>query len=125
LGEGWANAAVVFAERGVDMIFRGAPHALIVSAPVDAPCPREDVALALAYFELLAYSAGLGTVWWGMLKMVLETLPELKSLFGLAPGEVYHGMLFGAPAVRYPRTVQRDDAARVVHIRDDEEGGGP
>ncbi|HJN15777.1 MAG TPA: nitroreductase family protein, partial [Armatimonadota bacterium] len=41
-------------EEDRDLVFRGAPHVLIVSAPPDSPCPQEDVVLALAYFELLA-----------------------------------------------------------------------
>ena len=45
------------------MIFRGAPHLLVVSASPESVCPAEDVNLALAYFELMAQSAGLGTVW--------------------------------------------------------------
>lgn len=103
-------------EVGVAILFRNAPHALIISAPPNAPCPNEDVALSLAYFELLAQSAGLGTVWWGMLKMTLESLPELKSLLGLPLDHAYYGMLFGYPAVSYPRTVQRDDAAVVRRL---------
>lgn len=99
-----------------DILFRGAPHALIISAPPDAPCGHEDLTLALAYFELLAQSAGLGTVWWGLLKMALESLPELRSLFGIPEGHHYYGMLFGYPFVKYVRTVQRDDAAPVVRI---------
>lgn len=99
-----------------DFIFRGAPHALIVSAPADAPCPAQDVALALAYFELLAQCAGLGTVWWGLLQMTLEALPKLKPLLGLPAKQVYYAMLFGMPAVRFRRTVQRDAAARVKRV---------
>lgn len=103
-------------DHQTDIILRGAPHALVVSAPPDAPCPNQDVTLALAYFELLAQSAGLGTVWCGLLWMVLETLPELKADFGLAADHVHYAMLFGYPAVRYARTVQRDDAARVHRV---------
>ena len=110
------NAPAAFRDHGIDILFRTAPHALVVSAPPDAPCPNEDVALALAYFELLAQSAGLGTVWWGMLKATLETLPELKALFGLPPGHAYYGMLFGVPAIRYPRAVQRNDAAVIRKV---------
>ncbi len=111
------EAPAAFAERQDDILFRGAPHALIVSAPPDAPCPGEDVVLALAYFDLLAHSARLGTVWWGMLKMILELLPELKPSFGLAPRQRhYYGMLFGIPAVHYPRCVQRDEAARIRRV---------
>jgi nitroreductase/NAD-dependent dihydropyrimidine dehydrogenase PreA subunit len=108
-----AEAPAAYFEQQADILFRGAPHALIVSAPPDAPCPAEDVALAIAYFELLAQSAGLGTVWWGLLKMTLETLPELKALIGLPANCAYYGILFGLPAIRYARTVQRDDAAIV------------
>jgi nitroreductase/NAD-dependent dihydropyrimidine dehydrogenase PreA subunit len=100
-----------------DILFRGAPHAIIVTAPKDAPCPREDVALALAYFELLAQSAGLGTVWWGLLKFALESAPELKPLFGVGFDDEYYGMLFGVPSLGYVRTVQRDDGARVERLR--------
>jgi Fe-S-cluster-containing hydrogenase component 2 len=110
------EAAPAYSEKKVDIIFRGAPHALIVSAPADAPCPTEDVALAVAYFELLAQCSGLGTVWWGMLRMVCETLPELKALVGLAAGQVYAAMLFGPPAIRFRRTVQRDAAAVVKRV---------
>lgn len=103
-------------EYGVKLLFRTAPHALIVSAPPDSPCPGEDVPIALSYFDLQAQSAGLGTVWWGMLKMLLLTLPELKADLGLPPDHLYCGMLFGYPAVRYARTVQRDNAAAVKRV---------
>ena len=99
--------------EGKDVIFRGAPHALIVSAPAAAPCAQEDVALALAYFELLAQCAGLGTVWWGMFKSVVEALPELKLLLGIQPTDAYYAMLFGIPAIEFARTVQRDDGAAI------------
>jgi len=95
-------------ENGNDLILRTAPHAIAVYAPLDAACPQEDVALALAYFELLAQSAGVGTTWCGLLKWVLESDPELKRAFGLPAENVYfYTMLFGAPDVHYARTVQR------------------
>lgn len=110
------QAGPAWFEQGVDMIFRGAPHLLIVSAAEESVCPQEDVNLALAEFDLLAQCAGLGTVWCGMAKMVLELLPELKEVVGLTPGHYYYAMLFGRPSVRYARTVQRDDAARIRRI---------
>ncbi len=110
------QVAAAYFDQGKDRLFRGAPHALIVSAPTDAPCAREDVALALAYFEFLAQSAGLGTVWWGMLKSTLEGLPELKPLIGLPADHVYYAMLFGTPAIHFARTVQRDDAAIIRRV---------
>lgn len=110
------DAPGAYAKRKEDIIFRGAPHVLIVSAPPDAPCPHEDVTLALAYFELLAQSAGLGTVWCGLLKMTLEALPELKKPLGLPEKHAYYAMLFGIPAIRFARTVQRDDAAVIRRV---------
>jgi nitroreductase/NAD-dependent dihydropyrimidine dehydrogenase PreA subunit len=103
-------------ETGRDIILRGAPHALVVSAAPDAACPYEDAVLALAYFELLAHSAGLGTVWCGLMKGALEVLPDLKAAIGLPADHVYYCMLFGYPAIRFARTVQRDDAARVHRV---------
>lgn len=111
------EAGKAYREQQFDIIFRSAPHALFVSAPPDAPCPSQDVALALAYFELLAQSAGLGTVWWGIAQMVFIVLPELKALVGIPPKHVYYAMLFGLPSVQYPRTVQRDDAAIVRQVK--------
>ena len=110
------TAATVYYAQGIDRVFRGAPHALIISAPLDAPCPREDVVLAMAYFEFLAQSAGLGTVWWGMFKSIFETLPELKPLVNLPADHAYYAMLFGTPAVHFARTVQRDDAAVIRRL---------
>jgi nitroreductase/NAD-dependent dihydropyrimidine dehydrogenase PreA subunit len=103
-------------EYGVKLLFRTAPHALLVSAPPSTPCPEQDIASALATFDLLAQSAGIGTVWWGMLSMVLETVPELKSFWGLPADHRYYAMLFGIPSVRYARTVQRDDAAVIKTV---------
>lgn len=111
------QAVPAWTDQGIDMIFRGAPHLLAVSAAPESVCPQEDVNLALAYFELMAQSAGWGTVWCGMAKMTLEVLPELKETLGLPTGHFYYTMLFGLPAVRYARTVQRDDAARVRRVQ--------
>jgi nitroreductase/NAD-dependent dihydropyrimidine dehydrogenase PreA subunit len=110
-------AISAYVEHQADVIFRGAPHVLIVSAPPQSPCATEDVPIAITYFELLAQVAGLGTVWCGLLKLALEAVPELKSLVGLAAGHHYYAMLFGHPAIAYSRTVQRDNAACVKRLK--------
>ena len=111
------QAVPAWHERQIDVIFRGAPHMLAVSAGPESICPAEDVNLALAYFELLAQSAGIGTVWCGLARMALEALPSVKASVGIPAGHYYYTMLFGMPAVRHCRTVQRDDPARVRQIR--------
>ena len=110
------EAVPAWFERQQDMVFRGAPHLLIVSAPPDAACPQEDVVLALAYFELIAQAAGLGTVWCGLAKWLLEVLPELKPVLGLKSDAHYFCMVFGVPAIHFARTVQRDAAAVVKRV---------
>lgn len=103
-------------EEGLDLVFRRAPHVLFVTAPPDAPCPQQDVVLALAYFELLAHSAGLGTVWCGLISTLLALRPQLKTLLGIPADHIHYQMLFGYPKFGYARTVQRDDGAAVARI---------
>lgn len=110
------KAISAYVEHQADVIFRGAPHVLMVSASPLAPCATEDVAIALSYFELLAQSAGLGTVWCGMLRLALEIVPTLKPQLGLEPDQHYYAMLFGRPAITFARTVQRDNAATIRRL---------
>ena len=69
----------------------------------------------MTYFELLAQSIGLGTVWCGLLKLAFESVPELKALVDLPRNHHYYAMLFGPPAIHFARTVQRDNAATIKH----------
>jgi len=110
------EAVEAYRKNGTDPIFEGAPHLLVVSHGEKAVCFREDVVLALAYFELLAQSAGLGTTWCGMVKFIADMVPEVSGWFGLAPDTYFYAMIFGRPAVRYERTVQRDQAARIRRL---------
>lgn len=99
-----------------DLIFRGAPHLLLVSAEAGALCPEQDVAIALATFETLAAAAGIGTTWCGMLNMAIAAVPSLKDRFNLAGAQAYYAMLFGVPKVNYARTVQREDSVKRIHL---------
>ena len=111
-----ADAVTAYRNDGRDFFFRGAPHLLIVSPGEKATCGLEDAVLALAYFELLAQSAGLGTTWCGVIKFAADLVPEIRPLLGLAPDAYFYAMMFGKPAIRYARTVQRDTAARIRRV---------
>lgn len=93
--------------RGDDIIFRGAPHMIVVSNPVTAPCAKEDPIIALSYFELYAQSMGIGTCWCGYGQMCLMLFPELCNYLqipdGYQPGYV---MLFGPKDINYARATQ-------------------
>ncbi|MDR1483409.1 MAG: nitroreductase family protein [Planctomycetaceae bacterium] len=110
------SAVVAYRQNGTDEFFRGAPHLLVISAGKKAHTPQEDIALTLANFELLAQSAGLGTTWCGMLKFAIDIVPEFRVNLGLERDCKFYAMMFGYPAVRYARTVQRNNAAIVRRI---------
>lgn len=106
---GWTAKA--WQEEGKDILFRGAPHLLITSAPADAPCPAQDTLIALTTFQLIAHAHGVGTVWDGIFMMALAACPEVVARLGI-PGNHTLGfaIAFGEPAVEYQRTVQRGPA---------------
>lgn len=99
-------------DKGQDVIFRGAPHLLVVSSPKDGPSPEADTLIALSYFELMASSMGLGTVWDGLAKWALTAiLPGMTQKLGIPENHIIgYMMVFGKPAITYHRTVQRGDA---------------
>lgn len=96
-------------EDGSDVLFRNAPHLLVASAPPDTMAPMADCHIAMSYFELLANSHGLGTVWNGIARAILDSvLPEYALKLGIpAEHQIVCAMSFGRPAVKYYRTVQR------------------
>lgn len=98
-------------EEGKDIIFRGAPHLLLTSAPKNSPCPIQDTHIALATFQLMAHARGVGTVWDGLFMIVLSLLPELCGRLGIPDDHTLgYAIAFGEPAVEYHRTVQRGPA---------------
>lgn len=93
--------------KGHDIIFRGAPHMVVVSSPVDAPCADIDPVIALSYFELYAQSLGIGTCWCGIAYSVIKMFPELCEHLEIPEGyKVGYAMLFGMPDVKYKRATQ-------------------
>ena len=116
--EFFAGFVDLYDAKGVDVIYRNAPNLLVVSSPKGGPSPKEDAVIALSYFDFLAASLGLGTLWDGLAKWAMSTiLPDLSRALGVPEDhELGYVMLFGAPAVRYHRTVQRGPA-RVNRVR--------
>jgi hypothetical protein len=94
---------------GTAILFRGAPHLLIVSADKDSAAPLPDCIIALSTFELYAKSHGVGTIWNGLATLTLtELLPSLKKRLQIPDNhKVGYAMGFGYPAIRYERTVDR------------------
>jgi nitroreductase/NAD-dependent dihydropyrimidine dehydrogenase PreA subunit len=108
----FADFVRMWEEKQVDVLFRGAPHLLIASAPLQGASPVPDCLIALSYFELFAQSQGVGTVWNGLSKWAInDLLPETRLHLGIPEDHVIgYAMSFGRPALRYHRTVQHGPA---------------
>ncbi len=103
--------------NGEDIIFRGAPHMLVVSNHVNAPCSKEDAVIALSYFELYAQSMGIGTCWCGFADACMKFFPELCEYMQIPDGyKPEYVMLFGPKDINYSRTTQ-PDAMTVVSAK--------
>lgn len=107
---GWASK--MREKIGKDIIFRGAPHLIITSAPKNTACPIADAHIFLSYFELYAQSKKIGTLWNGMAKWAFDSIfPDIKEKLGIPENHVFgYVMLFGKPAVEYQRVVTRSPA---------------
>lgn len=105
------NFREVWEAKQIDVIFRDAPHLLIVSAPKSGTEPLVDCSIASTYFDLLANSNGLGTLWDGFAKYVFEDVaPELKSDIGVPEDhEIAAVLLFGKPGRKFVRSIQNDN----------------
>ncbi|MCG8532918.1 MAG: nitroreductase family protein, partial [Desulfovibrionales bacterium] len=97
-------------QNDVDIIFRKAPHMLVVSAPPEAYSPEIDIAIACTHFDLAATNAGLGSLWCGFAVLAFKYfVPDYKELLGIPEGhDALYAMMFGKPAVKYYRTVERN-----------------
>ncbi|MBQ8669255.1 nitroreductase family protein [bacterium] len=97
-------------ENGNDLLFRGAPHLIVVSAPPEESCADQDGVIALSYLELYAQSLGVGTVWCGLVQACLKAFPELCEFLEIPEGHrPIYVMLFGPTKLRYSRTVQPNE----------------
>ena len=94
---------------GTDILFRGAPHLLIVSALKESASPLHDSIIALTTFELYAQSMGVGTIWNGLATLTItELVPSLKKRLGIPEDhKIGYVMGFGYPAIQYEKTVNR------------------
>jgi len=94
---------------GEDVIFRNAPHMVVVSVDENAPCSSVDPIIALSYFELYAQTLGLGTLWCGLAKWGFDSAPELEKVLNLPENhKISYVMLFGYPDEKFQRITNPD-----------------
>jgi len=96
--------------NGEDIIFRDAPHMIVISTPISAPCATEDGIINLSNFELYAQTIGVGTLWCGFAQICLKMFPDLCEYLEIPEGnKPVYVMLFGPPNVKYQRCVQPEE----------------
>lgn len=116
--EMFADIMAAWKGTGKDILFRNAPHLLVVSANKESAAPLHDAMIALSTFELYSASNKLGTVWNGLATLVIsELVPSLKETLGIPEDHVIgYAMGFGHPAIWYKRTINRK-APKINRVR--------
>ncbi|MCP3888569.1 MAG: 4Fe-4S dicluster domain-containing protein [Desulfobulbaceae bacterium] len=116
--EMFADILDAWKASGKDILFRGAPHLLIVSASQESAAPLHDCVIALSTFEMYAQSHGVGTIWNGFATLTIsELVPSLKTRLGIPDDhQLGYVMGFGLPALSYKRTIERS-APRVNRVK--------
>ncbi len=105
-------------ENGEDIIYRNAPHMIVVSSSVKAPCANVDPIIALSYIELYAQSLGLGTCWCGFAQACFKILPKLASVVEIPDGyKPVYVMLLGESAIKYHRSILPEEFP-IAEIKD-------
>lgn len=101
----WVNWYAFYQKRQRDLLFHGAPNALLV---VSRTCNEVDGCFNAGHLELMINALGLGACMMGFGTFAFDQSPELKQRVGIQEGEsVIFMMVFGHPKVKYLRTVNR------------------
>lgn len=95
-------------EKGCDLLFHGAPAAIVIGSRDGASCPAEDALLAAGNILLAAHSLGLGTCLIGFAVSAMQKDPKLKTALGIPAEEpVYAVIGIGYPDETYERLTGR------------------
>ncbi len=101
----WINWQQAYEKKQRDLLFHGAPNALLV---VSRTCNEVDGCFNAGHLELMINALGLGACLMGFGTFAFDVSPELKQRVGIQKGEsVIFMMVFGHPKVKYCRTVSR------------------
>lgn len=101
----WVNWYSFYQKKQRDLLFHGAPNALLV---VSRTCNEVDGCFNAGHLELMINALGLGACLMGFGTFAFDQSPELKQRVRIQQGEsVIFMMVFGHPKVKYLRTVNR------------------
>jgi nitroreductase/NAD-dependent dihydropyrimidine dehydrogenase PreA subunit len=102
-------------DAGTDVFLQGAPALVVAYAEKNNPVAATDCAIALAYFDLAAKSAGLGCCWAGFFYFAASSFPPMIEALALPKGFTPYGALMvGHPKYKYQRIPARK-TARIIY----------
>jgi nitroreductase/NAD-dependent dihydropyrimidine dehydrogenase PreA subunit len=91
-----------------DTITRGAPAMILFHSPRAAMGATEDAQIAVTYGQLAAQSLGLGASEIGLVTQAVNRSTEVRSIFGIPPGNIVHSaMILGYPKLRFRLGIRR------------------
>ena len=104
-------------EAGESFLFRGAPHALFVHAPIGKGEWVYDTQIALTYVELIMESYGIGTIYVSTPGAALDICPKAKAFLCIPENHyITVPMGFGYPEYTFKRGVCRSDALKTHYL---------
>jgi nitroreductase/Pyruvate/2-oxoacid:ferredoxin oxidoreductase delta subunit len=104
-------------ESGNDIFLRNAPAVVVAFAEKSIPTAATDCSVALAYFDLVACSAGLGCCWAGFLMRASLVFPPMVAALALPDGYAPYGsLMLGYPKYKYRRMPARKPA-RIIYAK--------
>ena len=113
----WVNNLKKRKEAGKLDFLKGAP--VVISAVSDMTRPESKYttcAIALAYFDALATTMGLGCCWHGFFTRAAADSPEIAKMINLPEGfQIYGSLLVGYPRYEYKRIPKRNPAKITWH----------
>ncbi len=108
-----ADLIVNLWEKGIDSIFRGAPHLIVVYGDDTYASLRPagyQFPIRLSYLELAAAAYGLGTCWIGFLILAVQFWPPTSEALQLPKGDLaYDAIVIGYPKNQFQRIPLRNE----------------
>jgi nitroreductase/NAD-dependent dihydropyrimidine dehydrogenase PreA subunit len=98
-------------KEGKDLLFHGAPAAIVVGSKKEASCPAEDALLATQNMLLAAHVLGLGTCLIGFAVQAMKRDGSILSRIGMPGDEAPYAVIaLGYPKETYQRLTGRKQA---------------
>lgn len=104
------DKTLAYWEKGIDIIFRGAPVVIVAHAEEENPRALTTCTIAMSYLELAATGLGLGCCWAGYFMKAADEYPPLLQALALPEGHrCYGAMMAGYPKLNYHRLPLRNE----------------